>query len=109
MGALVFALLLFVETMQMSVAAKTMRADGVKSPTKGVLTQRFVPENELMADLLKMLTRFAPYMKARYIEVGENGLGELCGAFKGENTMGSNEQGVRHNADFSMICAFLTK
>ena len=48
-------------------------------------------------------------MKARYIEVGENGLGELCGAFKGENTMGSNEQGVRHNADFSMICAFLTK
>ena len=109
MGALVFALLLFVETVQMSAAAKTMRADGVKSPTEGVLTQRFVPESELMADLLQMLTRFAPYMKARYIEAGENGLGELCGAFKGENTMGSNEQGVRHNADFSMICAFLTK
>lgn len=35
MEALVFVLLLFVETMQMSAAAKTMRADGVKSPTEG--------------------------------------------------------------------------
>ena len=60
MGALVFALLLFVETMQMSAAAKTMRADGVKSPTEGGVTQRFVPESELMADLLQMLTRVAP-------------------------------------------------
>jgi hypothetical protein len=38
-----------------------------------------------------------------------NSIGEACGCFKGENTMGSNEQGVRPNADLSMICAFLYK
>ena len=34
---------------------------------------------------------------------------DSCGYFKGENSGGSNEQGVRHNADMAMVCAFLYK
>ena len=38
-----------------------------------------------------------------------NSKGETCGYFKANSAGQSNEDGVRTNADFSMICAFLCK
>jgi hypothetical protein len=64
----------------------------------------------MQADLLQMLARFAEYMKNDFQDcVAPNSEGEVCGCFKGENTMGNDEKGVRPNADLSMICAFLVK
>lgn len=80
------------------------------SPTEGVITHDFIPETQMQADLLQMLADFSSYMKNGFEECGiPNAIGEGCGCFRGENTMGSNEQGVRPNADMSMICAFLVK
>lgn len=82
----------------------------VNSPTEGVLTQDFVEEAAMMDDLLQMLANFTVYMKNDFQDCQyPNSINEECGAFKGENTMGNNEQGVRPNADLSMICAFLVK
>ena len=93
---------------QLSSPAPSAGQDG--SPTEGVITQDFVPEPEMKADLLQMLADFSRYMTDDFQQCQEpNSLGETCGAFRGENTMGSNEQGVRPNADMSMICAFLVK
>ena len=59
---------------------------------------------------LQMLADFTPYMSNQYQVIDDkNTLGESMATFKGENTFGNNEQGVRHNADLSMICAFLCK
>ena len=59
---------------------------------------------------LQMLADFTPYMCQQYQSIDDkNSLGETMATFKGENTFGNNEQGVRHNADLSMICAFLCK
>lgn len=81
-----------------------------KSPTEGVIDSQFVEEEKMQQDLLQMLADFTIYIKNDYQECEtSNILGEKCGCFKGENTMGSNEQGVRPNADLSMICAFLCK
>ena len=64
----------------------------------------------MKADLLQMLANFAKYMKDDFQDcVAPNSVDEVCGCFKGEATMKSNEQGVRPNADLSMICAFLVK
>lgn len=69
-----------------------------------------VSEEAMQADLLQMLADFTAYMKADFQLCAEpNALGEACGCFKGENTMGSDEKGVRPNADLSMVCAFLVK
>lgn len=64
----------------------------------------FIPEPELKQGLLQMLARFTTYVKAAYQPVDS-----ASGCFKGENTMGSDERGVRTNADLSMVCAFLCK
>ena len=70
----------------------------------------FVGEDAMKADLLQMLARFTTYMKADFQPcVAPNSIGEPCGCFRGENTMGADERGVRPNADLSMICAFLVK
>ena len=67
-------------------------------------------ETEMKADLLQMLANFAAYMKNDFQACEwPNSISEECGCFKGENTMGNNEQGVRPNADLSMVCAFLVK
>ena len=80
------------------------------SPTEGVITHEFVEEADMQAGLLQMLADFSTYMKNDFQPCeAPNSLGEECGCFKGENTMGNNEQGVRPNADLSMICAFLVK
>ena len=70
----------------------------------------FANEKQLKADLMQMLATFTTYMKADFQDCVEpNADGEPCGCFRGENTMGSDERGVRPNADLSMICAFLVK
>ena len=82
----------------------------VESPTEGVVNGEFVAESQMKDDLLQMLANFATYLKNDFQEaVAPNSVGELCGCFKGENTMGNDERGVRPNADLSMICAFLVK
>ena len=59
---------------------------------------------------MQMLATFTTYMKADFQECVEpNTDGEPCGCFRGENTMGNDERGVRPNADLSMVCAFLVK
>lgn len=80
------------------------------SPTEGTITADFVEEKTMKADLLQMLADFTPYMANHFLHCEHpNSLHEACGCFKGENTMGSDERGVRPNADLSMICAFLVK
>jgi len=70
----------------------------------------FVAEHTMKADLLQMLADFTTYIKNDYQACAEpNKIGEACGCFRGENTMGSDERGVRPNADLSMVCAFLVK
>ena len=81
-----------------------------QSPTEGVLYNTFVSESEMKEDLLQMLANFSLYMKNNWNQAqATNSINELCGYFNGENTAGNNEQGVRPNADLSMICAFLVK
>ncbi len=59
---------------------------------------------------LQMLADFTPYLYMQYVPIEDrNSKGEALATFRGENTFGNNEQGVRHNADLSMICAFLCK
>ena len=82
----------------------------VESPTEGVITHDFVGESAMKDDLLQMLANFSTYMVNDYQAcAAPNSIGEACGCFKGENTMGNDERGVRPNADLSMICAFLAK
>ncbi len=87
----------------------------VPSPTEGIIDNTFVPESEMMTDLLKMLARFTPYMKNYWFQCASpNSIDESCGFFYNtENgtspTCPSGERGVRPNADLSMIAAFLVK
>ena len=80
------------------------------SPTEGTVLGNFVAEETMKADLLQMLANFATYLKNDFQDcAAPNNQNEACGCFKGENTMGNDERGVRPNADLSMICAFLAK
>lgn len=84
--------------------------DAVASPTEGVINSIFVPEATMKDDLLQMLANFMKYAKNDYSDaIAPNSINETCGYFKGENSAGSDEKGVRPNADLSMICAFLYK
>ncbi|MBQ9654950.1 MAG: hypothetical protein IJV38_02890 [Prevotella sp.] len=88
----------------------TVTSQAQTSPTEGTITAAFVGEETMQQDLLQMLANFAKYMKNDFQQAqAPNSIGEACGCFKGENTMGNNEQGVRPNADLSMLCAFLVK
>ncbi len=81
-----------------------------QSYTEGAITADFVEEKEMKADLLQMLADFSLWMVNDFQECQEpNNQGEVCGCFRGENTMANDERGVRPNADLSMICAFLVK
>lgn len=78
--------------------------------TEGVITHDFVPEAEMMQDLLEMLARSMQYAKSIWFQCqAPNSVGEPCGYFKGNSAGQSNEDGVRTNADFAMISAFLVK
>ena len=46
---------------------------------------------------------------SRYIYNDCEDIDSLYACFRGENTMGSNEAGVRTNADLSMLSAFLCR
>ena len=87
----------------------------VPSPTEGIIDNTFVPESEMMTDLLKMLARFTPYMKNYWFQCASpNSINESCGFFYNtENgtspSCPSGERGVRPNADLSMVAAFLVK
>lgn len=82
----------------------------ITSPTEGVITHDFVAEPQMKDDILQMLADFSKWMKDDFQNCSApNSIGEECGCFKGESTMNANEQGVRPNADLSMICAFLVK
>lgn len=82
----------------------------ITSPTEGVITHDFVPEAQMKDDLLQMLANFSLWMKNDFQPCeAPNSIGEICGCFRGENTMANDERGVRPNADLSMICAFLAK
>lgn len=84
--------------------------EDVVSYTEGVITSEFVSESTMKQDLLQMLANFSQYMVNDFQECEyPNEKGEVCGCFKGENTMANDERGVRPNADLSMICAFLVK
>lgn len=82
----------------------------VNSYTEGVITSDFVSETDMMQDLLQMLADFSKYMKNNWNQcAAPNSVNESCGYFSGERSATSGEQGVRPNADMSMICAFLSK
>ncbi|MBQ9285328.1 MAG: hypothetical protein IJ209_03455 [Bacteroidaceae bacterium] len=78
--------------------------------TEGIITHDFVPEAEMMQDLLQMLANSMQYAKSIWFNCqAPNSVGEVCGYFKGNSAGQSNEDGVRTNADFAMIAAFLCK
>ncbi|MBQ0021345.1 MAG: hypothetical protein KBT39_12605 [Bacteroidales bacterium] len=84
--------------------------EAVASPTEGVINHDFVEESAMKSDLLQMLANFSKYMVNDWNQCqAPNSINESCGFFKGENSGGSDERGVRPNADLSMICAFLVK
>jgi hypothetical protein len=106
------SLLFFMACIVISAQAQIVGGteDAVSSPTEGVITSNFVGETTMKGDLLQMLANFMTYAKNDYQDAASlNSANEACGYFKGENSAGSNEQGVRPNADLSMICAFLYK
>lgn len=82
----------------------------VPSLTEDVITSAFVGEGQMKDDLLQMLANFSAYLKNDFLEAQyPNSVGELCGCFQSNSTMQNNEDGVRSNADLSMIAAFLSK
>jgi len=82
----------------------------IASPTEGVITSTFVPEAEMMSDLLQMVANFSQYMVNDFFDCQyPNSVNEDCGYFNGESSGQANEAGVRTNADLSMLCAFLIK
>lgn len=84
--------------------------DQVKSVTEGIINGDFIDEATMQGDLLQMLANFTTYLKNDFQAAqAPNSKGEPCGCFKSNSTMKNNEDGVRSNADLSMICAFLAK
>lgn len=84
--------------------------DNVSSPTEGVITHDFVAEEDMQKDLLQMLANSMTYAKNIWYNcVSPNNKNEACGYFQANSAGQNNEDGVRTNADFSMICAFVYK
>lgn len=88
----------------------TPTEESVTSPIEGVINNQFVDEATMKGDLMNMLAKFSKYLKNDFQDcVAPNSVNEVCGAFKCNSTMQNNEDGVRSNADLSMISAFLVK
>lgn len=86
------------------------REDGVSSPTEGVITHEFVSEADMMNDLLQMVANSMQYAKNIWYNcAAPNNKNEACGYFKGNSAGQNNEDGVRTNADFAMLSAFIYK
>ncbi len=94
----------------LSSLAQTHSQMNFPSPTEDAINADFVDEDCMKTDLLQMLANFSRYMVNDWNPCqAPNSIDEACGFFKGENSGGSDERGVRPNADLSMICAFLVK
>ena len=99
---LIIASFVFYAAVSMPVGARGTVGSSASADT--------LTESQMQDGLLQMLARFSTYMKAGFQPcAAPNSEGEACGCFRGENTMGPDERGVRPNADLSMVCAFLTK
>src|SRR5574344_531596 len=83
--------------------------DDITSPTEGVITTDYLGETTLKANSLNMLAKFMTYVKSIYTDASTNSEGTACGYFKANSAGQNNEDGVRTNADLSMICAFVYK
>src|SRR5574344_546942 len=83
--------------------------DHITSPTEGVITTDYLGETTLKANSLNMLAKFMTYVKSIYTYASTNSEGTACGYFKAKSAGQNNEDGVRTNADLSMICAFVYK
>ena len=95
-------------TSSMPVVIEGSTEDRIPSPTEGVITNEFVDEATMQQDLLQMLAGLMTYARNIWYDcVAPTDKGETCGFFKGHSAGQNNEDGVRTNADFSMICAFL--
>ena len=80
------------------------------SPTEDAITSDFVEEHEMKNGLMEMLSQFSTYLKNDFLDLNlTNDRGESIGCFRSNSTMKNNEDGVRSNADLSMITAFLCK
>lgn len=80
------------------------------SPTEGFITHDFVSEETMQNDLLQMIANSMQYAKNIWYNcVATNSVNEACGYFQANSAGQNNEDGVRTNADFSMLCAFLYK
>ena len=93
-----------------AVSANSNEMKEVTSPIEGVINNQFVDEATMKGDLMNMLAKFSKYLKNDFQDcAAPNSVNEVCGAFKCNSTMQNNEDGVRSNADLSMISAFLVK
>ena len=93
-----------------SLSSHAATEDDITSPTEGVITTDYAGENSMKSDCLNMLAKFSTYMKSIYTDAGTNNSeGTAMGYFKANSAGQNNEDGVRTNADMSMICAFLCK
>ena len=82
----------------------------VSSPTEGAISADFEGEAAMKDSLLQMLARFSTYLVNDYKDAqAPNSAGEPCGCFQSNSSMKSNEDGVRSNADLSMVTAFLSR
>lgn len=93
-----------------AVAGVMPMADDKLAVAENATVDSFVDEQTMQGDLLQMLANFTVYIKNGFQNcMAPNSIGEVCGCFRGENTMGNDERGVRPNADIGMVCAFLVK
>lgn len=78
-----------------------------ESLTEGNMTTSFVSEKDMMSSILQMLADHMKYAKSIYTTTGNNSQGTPMGYFKANSAGQNNEDGVRTNADYAFICAFL--
>ena len=81
------------------------------SPTEGTINTEYIGEEAMMQSILEMVAKNMTYAKSIYTTPtnANNSKGEPMGYFRGTSAGQSNEDGVRTNADYSFICAFLYK
>ena len=79
------------------------------APKKENNTANIISEKELKHRSMAMLARFMKYAKSIYTDAGVNARGDSCGYFKALNAGGSDEDGVRTNADIAMTMAFVAR
>lgn len=81
-------------------------ASGVE---EGAFDITFVQEKQMMNEMMQMIANSMTYAKSIYTDAEKDSEGTEVGYFKANSAGQSNEDGVRTNADFAFICAFLYK